>query len=68
MVFFYEDIDAQNALLQHIADKFPQITSLLYVINSKANDTITDQEILLFKGTEYFFLTKKWKAAIQNWS
>lgn len=55
MVFFYEDIDAQNALLQHIADKFPQITSLLYVINSKANDTITDQEILLFKGTEYFY-------------
>ena len=55
MVFFYEDIDAQNALLQHIADKFPQITSLLYVINSKANDTITDQEILLFKGTEYIY-------------
>lgn len=55
MVFFYEDIDAQNALLQHIADKFPQITSLLYVINSKANDTITDQEILLFKGTECIY-------------
>jgi len=55
MVFFYEDIDAQNALLQHIADKFPQITSLLYVINSKANDTITDQEIRLFKGTECIY-------------
>ena len=55
MIFFYEDIDAQNALLQHIADKFPQITSLLYVINSKANDTITDQEILLFRGTEYIY-------------
>jgi len=55
MVFFYEDIDVQNALLQYIADKFPQITSLLYVINSKANDTITDQEILLFKGTECIY-------------
>ena len=55
MVFFYEEIDAQNALLQHIAGKFPQITSLLYVINSKANDTITDQEILLFKGTECIY-------------
>lgn len=55
MVFFYEDIDAQNALLQHIADNFSQITSLLYVINSKANDTITDQEILLFKGTECIY-------------
>lgn len=55
VVFFYEDKDAQNALLQHIADQFPQITSLLYVINSKANDTITDQEILVFKGAECIY-------------
>ena len=55
MVFFYEDKEAQEALLQHIADKFPQITSLLYVINSKANDTITDQEILVFKGNECIY-------------
>jgi len=55
MVFFYEDIEAQNALLQHIADKFPQITSLLYIINSKANDTITDQEVHVFKGNECIF-------------
>ena len=55
MIFFYEDKDAQNALLQHIADKFPQITSLLYVINSKANDTITDQEVLVFKGAECIY-------------
>ena len=55
MIFFYQDIEAQNALLQHIADKFPQITSLLYIINSKANDTITDQEVLVFKGNECIF-------------
>jgi 23S rRNA (uracil1939-C5)-methyltransferase len=55
MVFFYEDKEAQEALLQHIADKFPQITSLLYIINSKANDTITDQEVLVFKGNECIF-------------
>ena len=55
MIFFYEDKEAQNALLQHIADKFPQITSLLYVINSKANDTITDQEVLVFKGAECIY-------------
>jgi len=55
MVFFYEDKDIQNALLQHIADKFPQITSLLYVVNSKANDTITDQEVLVFKGNECIY-------------
>lgn len=55
MIFYYEDKEVQDALLQHIADKFPQITSLLYVINSKANDTITDQEILVFKGNECIY-------------
>jgi 23S rRNA (uracil1939-C5)-methyltransferase len=55
MIFFYEDVAAQNAILQHIADKFPQITSLLYIINSKANDTITDQEVLVFKGNECIY-------------
>jgi len=55
MIFYYEDKAAQDALLQHIADKFPQITSLLYVINSKANDTITDQEVLVFKGNECIY-------------
>ncbi len=55
MIFYYEDKEAQNALLQHIANKFPQITSLLYVINSKANDTITDQEVLVFKGNECIY-------------
>ena len=55
MIFFYEDKEAQEALLHHIADKFPQITSLLYIINSKANDTITDQEVLVFKGNECIF-------------
>lgn len=55
MVFFHEDIDAQNSLLQHIADLFPEITSLLYIINSKANDTITDQEVLVFKGNECIY-------------
>ena len=55
MVFFYEDKIEQDALLQHLADKFPQITSLLYVINSKANDTITDQQVHVFKGNECIY-------------
>ena len=55
MVFFHEDTDVQNALLQHIANTFPEITSLLYIINSKANDTITDQEIVVFKGNECIY-------------
>ena len=55
MVFFYEDEAERVALLKHLADKFPQITSLLYVINSKCNDTITDQEIHCFKGAEAIY-------------
>ena len=55
LVFFHEDKTEREKLLQHIADKFPQITSLLYVINSKANDTITDQEVITFKGNDAIF-------------
>ena len=55
LVFFYEDKEAQDALLQHIADSFSEITSLMYIVNSKANDTITDQEVVVFKGNECIY-------------
>jgi 23S rRNA (uracil1939-C5)-methyltransferase len=42
-------------LLQHVADKFPEITSLLYIINNKRNDTITDLDVLVFKGNDHIF-------------
>ena len=53
----WDSEDGQKALnlLQHIADKFPQITSLLYLDNQKCNDTIGDQEILVFKGTDHIY-------------
>ena len=44
-----------QGLLQHIADKFPQITSLLYLDNQKCNDTIGDQDIKVFKGKDHIF-------------
>lgn len=55
VIFYYEDKELQDALLQNIADKFPQITSLLYIVNSKANDTITDQEVFVYKGNECIY-------------
>lgn len=55
--FFYQDEEKQQVLLAHIAEQFPQITSLLYVINSKANDTISDQEIITYKGRDYVYET-----------
>ena len=42
-------------LLQHVADRFPQITSLMYLDNQKCNDTIGDQDILTFKGQDHIY-------------
>ncbi len=53
VVFYFEDTDARIALLQFIEKQFSQITSLLYVINSKGNDSISDLDIQLFSGKEY---------------
>ena len=47
--------DEALALLQYIADRFPQITSLMYLDNQKCNDTIGDQDIIAFKGPGYIF-------------
>ena len=40
-------------VMQALKSKFPQITSLQYVINLKVNDTIADQEVVLYSGREY---------------
>ena len=44
-----------DALMQHLSKTFPQITSLLYVDNHKANDTFADQEIHVVKGKDHIF-------------
>ena len=56
--FHYDETGGEKeaiGLLQHVADKFPQITSLLYLDNQKCNDTMGDQEILVFKGEDHIF-------------
>ena len=53
--FFYEDEKKRKLLLDAVAEEFPQIISLLYVINSKGNDTLYDQEIELFHGRDHIF-------------
>jgi 23S rRNA (uracil1939-C5)-methyltransferase len=55
MTFFHEAIEQREALLNYLVDLFPEITSLMYVINSKKNDTITDQDIILFSGRDHIF-------------
>jgi 23S rRNA (uracil1939-C5)-methyltransferase len=53
--FFKEDKIKRELLLNFIDATFPQITSLLYVINEKANDTIYDQEVVCYKGKDHIF-------------
>jgi len=56
--FHYDETGGQQeafGLMQHIADKFPQITSLMYLDNQKCNDTIGDQDILVFKGKDHIY-------------
>jgi 23S rRNA (uracil1939-C5)-methyltransferase len=53
IIFFHEDNFRQEGLLKHIKKNFPGITSLMYVINPKANDTIHDLDVKLFTGRDY---------------
>ncbi|SEM66417.1 23S rRNA (uracil1939-C5)-methyltransferase [Prevotella sp. ne3005] len=58
--FHYDETGDEKealSLMQHIADKFQSISSLMYLDNQKCNDTIGDQEILVFKGKDHIFET-----------
>jgi len=51
--FYDDDKPKRELLLNDLKNNFPEITSLLYVINQKANDTIYDQKIECYAGREY---------------
>ncbi|MCB0371873.1 MAG: 23S rRNA (uracil(1939)-C(5))-methyltransferase RlmD [Muricauda sp.] len=53
--FFEDNKEQRELLLNHLKQVFPEITSLLYVINSKQNDTIYDQEVVCFSGRDHIF-------------
>ena len=53
--FFKEDTENRIALLEHLKTTFPEITSLQYIINSKANDTIYDQDVICYHGRDHIF-------------
>lgn len=50
---FEDDRPKIEATLDNLSHKFPEITSLMYVVNSKANDTINDLEIITYKGNDH---------------
>ena len=45
--------DSIRDILEAVANEFPEITSLLYVVNLKLNDTIGDLEVKSYKGNDY---------------
>jgi 23S rRNA (uracil1939-C5)-methyltransferase len=55
MVFAFADEEEVKKTMQFLKDSFPQITSLLYIINHKKNDTIFDQDIQVYQGPDHIF-------------
>jgi len=53
--FAYDSERKRKLLLDAVSDAFPEIISLYYVINTKLNDSISDQECLLYKGEEAIY-------------
>ncbi len=51
--FYFDDKPNREKLLDAIATEFPEITSLQYVVNSKGNDTIYDQDVICYHGKDY---------------
>ena len=48
-----EDHKNIKGILEHLKAKFPQITSLNYIINQKGNDSYYDQDVVLYEGADY---------------
>ena len=53
--FAFEDEARRKALLDAVGARFPQISSLWYVINEKLNDSIGDQSPVLYKGDDAIY-------------
>jgi len=53
VVFFLDEKERREGLLDFLSGEFPQITSLFYVLNSKHNDSLTDQTPVLYKGEDH---------------
>ena len=55
VVFAYPTQEQIDQLMEFIAVKFPTLASLLYIVNQKGNDTIFDQEIMLYRGRDFIY-------------
>ena len=55
VVFAEEDRPRIAALLDHLRDRFPAITSLMYMVNAKLNDSTGDIDAVLWSGRDHIF-------------
>ncbi|MCF8373670.1 MAG: 23S rRNA (uracil(1939)-C(5))-methyltransferase RlmD [Bacteroidales bacterium] len=55
VAFQKSDEDKQEALLSYLKNEFPEITSLMYIINGKVNDSLADQEVHFYAGRDHIF-------------
>lgn len=55
VVFAYAEQSQIDGLMEHIKVSFPEVTSLLYIVNQKKNDTIFDQEVITYAGRDHIF-------------
>ena len=55
VVFAYVDQETVDRLMEFLKINFPEITSLLYIINQKKNDTIFDQDVITYAGRDHIF-------------
>ena len=57
VVFYYEDAELRTGLLDFLHEKFLQIKSLMYTINGKRNDSLSDQDVILYRGEDHLIET-----------
>ncbi|MDQ7947721.1 MAG: 23S rRNA (uracil(1939)-C(5))-methyltransferase RlmD [Pedobacter sp.] len=55
VVFAYAEQQQIDGLMEYLKLTFPELTSLLYIVNQKKNDTIFDQEIITYAGRDHIF-------------
>jgi len=53
VVFFLDEKERIAGLMDFLAQEFPRITSLWYIINTKKNDSLADQTPVLYKGEDH---------------
>jgi 23S rRNA (uracil1939-C5)-methyltransferase len=57
VVFYNDDRSRREGLLEFIADRFPEVTSLMYIINPKKNDSLTGMTAVPYKGNDHLVET-----------